>query len=121
MRWNSQLLALVMLTVFSSVGLASGASELKYDPFAYLENSSKIASLKATRNAAIVAPVTWRRKLLATIVAGKQSVANIDGKVVRLGEKIDGYALIAVKKKTAIFEKNKKRIVLKMTPKRNKK
>lgn len=54
-------------------------------------------------------------KLLAVIVAGKKSLVNLNGAIIGIGEEKDGYRLIKVRDRKAIFKKRKKRIVLEMS------
>jgi hypothetical protein len=44
--------------------------------------------------------------LQAVLVAGSQSIANVDGVMVRVGESINGYRLLEVQHRSAVFEKN---------------
>ncbi len=54
----------------------------------------------------------WSPKLSATLRSGKNSMANVNGAVIKLGETIDGYRLIEVNKRSAVFIKNEHRIQL---------
>ena len=47
-------------------------------------------------------------QLSSTLRAGKNSMIIVDGRVIRLGEKFNGYKLIAVHERAAIFLKNQK-------------
>jgi hypothetical protein len=44
--------------------------------------------------------------LQAVLVAGSHSIANVDGVMVRVGETINGYRLLEVEHRSAVFEKN---------------
>jgi hypothetical protein len=50
--------------------------------------------------------------LIATMLAGRHSMANVDGKIIKLGETINGYTLVQVESRKAVFVKNKKYIYL---------
>jgi hypothetical protein len=50
--------------------------------------------------------------LHAVLVAGPDSMANIDGVMVRLGESVQGYRLLAVHDRSAVFEKNNAKFTL---------
>ncbi|OIN05590.1 hypothetical protein [Oceanisphaera psychrotolerans] len=54
-------------------------------------------------------------KLRALLVAGDNSLANIDGTILALGDEFDGYRLISVTQEETLFEKgaNRYRIPLK--------
>ncbi len=52
------------------------------------------------------------RSLRATLSSGEYSIANIDGSMVSIGEKIKGYELIYVGVGSATFKKDGKEITL---------
>lgn len=58
--------------------------------------------------------VSWRPKLVAVMVAGSSSVVNLEGRLVGLGEAIEGYRLIQVREREALFEKGRTRVLLVM-------
>lgn len=111
------------LFVFLTSGptIASQLVELEHDPFSYLKIEVSKSSRRAKTMTPIAAKAKWQPKLRATIVAGEMSVANVEGKVVRIGEKLNGFTLITVGSQTATFEKDHRSVILKMTPKRKKK
>ncbi|MEO1007656.1 MAG: hypothetical protein AAFX79_03765 [Planctomycetota bacterium] len=51
-----------------------------------------------------------RHTLSAVLAAGPDSVAIIDGRPVRIGEKIDGMTLVEVERRAAVFESGARRI-----------
>jgi len=51
----------------------------------------------------------WAPKLTATLRAGRNSMANVNGKIIKLGETINGYRLVKVDERSAVFVKNKQR------------
>ena len=53
--------------------------------------------------------------LRATLTSEEHSIANVDGTMVFLGEKIKGYELISVGVGTATFKKDEKEITLSVT------
>lgn len=110
----------LFLSIASGSTIALPSIELEHNPFSYLDIKTLKPNRK-TRTTAAVARAQWRPELRATIIAGKMSVANVAGKVVRIGEKLDGYTLITVSRQSATFEKNQSRVILKMTLKRKKK
>jgi hypothetical protein len=55
-------------------------------------------------------------KLRATMTAGDRSLVNVDGEIVRLGEEIAGYRLVAVGEGTAVFARDGRRFPLTMNP-----
>lgn len=52
--------------------------------------------------------------LTATLQAGRNSMVIVDGRSIRLGEEIDGHRLIKVQEGSAVFTKNKQRLILKI-------
>jgi hypothetical protein len=55
---------------------------------------------------------TWAPQLKATLRAGRNSMANVNGKIIKLGETINGYKLMGVGERSAILVKNKHRLQL---------
>jgi hypothetical protein len=51
-------------------------------------------------------------QLKATLRAGRNSMANINGKIIKLGETTNGYKLIGVGERSAILVKNNQRLEL---------
>ncbi len=51
-------------------------------------------------------------KLTATLRAGDNSMISIQGKIVLLGEEIEGYKLVEVTDRTAVFINDDQRILL---------
>lgn len=54
----------------------------------------------------------WTPQLKATLRAGRNSMANLNGKIIKLGETINGYQLLGVGERSAILVKNNKRLQL---------
>jgi hypothetical protein len=52
--------------------------------------------------------------LRAAVSAGRNSLVNVDGKIIAMGEKLEGYKLIKVGNGDAVFESNGMRQTLKM-------
>lgn len=48
----------------------------------------------------------WFPQLRATMRSGQQGMANIDGNIIKVGEKIDGFVLVEVRKRNVIFLKD---------------
>jgi hypothetical protein len=47
-----------------------------------------------------------RLELRATLTLGRRSLANVAGKIIGIGEEIDGFRLLAVAEGSAVFVKN---------------
>lgn len=56
----------------------------------------------------------WNPLLTAVMLDGNNSLVSLDGEIIRMGDKKDGYRLIQVREHEAVFKKDGKRIVLKM-------
>jgi len=73
----------------------------------------------------IVAPVAvvklenvddWKSKihLQATMVTSEWAIANVNGKLITPGESVEGYKLVKVMERKALFRKNGKEILVSM-------
>ncbi|HRH75539.1 MAG TPA: hypothetical protein PLM62_20835, partial [Zoogloea sp.] len=58
------------------------------------------------------APAAWQRTLRGVLLAGAGALANVDGQLVGIGERIEGHRLVSVSEHQAVFEKDGRRIVL---------
>ena len=58
-----------------------------------------------------------RLKLFATLRAGKNSMVNVQGKLVQLGEEIEGYKLVEVNDRSAVFANSEQRLLLSLDTK----
>jgi hypothetical protein len=56
-------------------------------------------------------------QLFATLRAGKNSMVNIQGKIVQLGEEIEGYKLVEVNDDSAVFANSEQRVFLSLDTK----
>ena len=83
---------------------------LQHDPFA----RAVIGAMSGLRSPTPAAPASQRAapvappklSLNAVLVAGAHSMANVDGVMVRVGESVQGYRLLEVQDRSAVFEKN---------------
>jgi hypothetical protein len=113
LRWHFCALAALAAVASAPCALAQGRV-LQHDPFARPQ-------LGFVPAAGPSAPVPKRTpppklKLTGVVVAGAGSMANVDGIIVRVGESIQGYRLVTVHERTAIFEKNNAHFTLSITP-----
>jgi hypothetical protein len=93
----------------------TGAVEpLRHDVFARPTLSALAVAAQDTP--ASSPPMTWNPRLTAVMVAGRSSLATIDGRIVKVGEHADGYQLVSVKEGEAVVMKEGQRLVLTMTP-----
>jgi hypothetical protein len=59
-------------------------------------------------------PAAWQPTLRGVLLAGKASLANVDGQMVALGETLEGHRLVSISDHQAVFEKDGRRMVLDM-------
>ena len=81
------------------------APSLHIDPF------EKPAELLAPPPAEPTAPADappppWMPELRAVMVAGSASMANVDGRLVAIGEEVEGHRLVEVTDRRAVFERD---------------
>ena len=108
---RSRLAALAVALSFTAIALpAIGQGRaLQHDPFVRpavgLVPGNAPSAVTAGRGKA--APEGKPKlNLQAVLVAGSHSIANVDGVMVRVGESINGYRLLEVEHRSAVFEKN---------------
>ena len=90
--------------------LASGLHELHRNPF---ERPALAAAPPSEVARPAPAPPPWTPVLKATMVSeGGRSLANVDGQMVGKGEDYQGYTLIDVREREAVFERGGNRWVL---------
>jgi hypothetical protein len=104
-----QRLAMVSLMCITAVSYAGGsAHNLKTNPFVRPVDSPKQREAEESTEQLSLVPLVLR----GTVVAGQQSLANISGVVVSLGEEINGFKLVSIKQREAILLRNNDRRVL---------
>ena len=57
-------------------------------------------------------PPVWRPELRAVLVAGDRSMADVGGIIVKLGGEVDGFRLLEVRDRKAVFVKNGTKLTL---------
>jgi hypothetical protein len=87
--------------------VAATAEPLLHDPFA---RPFQIGSTPSTG-----ANTPRNPKLIAVIVDGEKSLVNLNGTIIGIGEEKDGYRLIKVWDRKAIFKKRNKWVELEMS------
>ena len=103
---TKRLIFLLVVYLYSTVAKAAdNLNEVLHDPF---HKPNVIAPAPVAGQAANdnddIEPI-WKPKLSMTLRAGRQSSANIGGKIVKIGEKIDGYKLIEVQERSVTLVK----------------
>lgn len=105
---------LYLLTFVCSFCVSGGeyyqAIRVLHDPF----QKPNIPEKNIEEPEAAKAPTqqAWMPQLKATLRAGRNSMANLNGKIIKLGETINGYKLIGVGERSAILVKNNQRLEL---------
>jgi hypothetical protein len=81
---------------------------LQHDPFAKpaLLGPPAASPGGATRRAQKAPVARPKLNLHALLVAGPDSIANVDGVMVRVGDAVNGYRLVEVEDRSAVFEKD---------------
>lgn len=102
-------LLLAMLAVATPPGAwaADAPPLLRHDPFRRPAPLSPAPAPGATS-----APAAWQPTLRGVLLAGSGALANVDGQMVGIGERIEGHRLVSVSEHQAVFEKDGRRIVL---------
>jgi hypothetical protein len=105
---------LVLLIVVCPFGVWGGeyyqAIRVLHDPFQKPNIPQK--SIVGPEAEKAPSQQSWSPQLKATLRAGRNSMANVNGKIIKLGETINGYRLIGVGERSAILVKNKQRLQL---------
>lgn len=102
------LIPLALLLV-AATATAADAPRLHHDPF-----RRPGGTLLAPVAGDAPAPVEWQPRLRGVLLSGAASLANVDGQMVAIGEKIDGHRLLSVTEYQAVFEKDGRRVTLDM-------
>ncbi len=85
---------------------------LEHDPFARPAALAGAAPGSGASRAS--AASLGSAELRATVVAGSESMANVDGVIVKMGEELNGYRLVEVGDRRAVFEREGARRILYM-------
>lgn len=109
---SSALLVMLIAPYAAWVTAGDPDAGLRYDPFA--RPNLALAPASAAQ-ASEVAAKEWRPQLRAVMLAGKSSMVNVEGTIVSLGGKIDGFRLIGVEERKATFMKDGARVELTMS------
>ncbi len=89
---------------------------LKHDPFSR-PAAAKTQRAPSADDKAGTAPARdeqWNPELRAVMLAGRASMANVDGAVVRIGEEVNGYRLVELRDGEAVFTKDGERVTVSM-------
>lgn len=103
---------MVIVAIYLPPVFAEGL--LHHDPFARPQLGVHVPGSMETAGAVSESGAPWNPQLTAVMLDGKNSLVSLDGEIVRMGEKKDGYRLIQVREHEAEFKKDGKHVVLKM-------
>lgn len=111
--------AAFLLASALSLASAGSASELipglRFDPFKSL-GFGLPARPPADRDAGDAAPA-WSPQLRATLISDHQSLVNVDGELLTVGDALQDYTLVRIEERTAVFERGGERLVLSLDTK----
>ena len=110
MTKNILFIAFLILNILVSLEADARGVTLSKNPFVKPNSVSSFKNEFQTTNN--MGEVLTDRNLRATLSSTDRSIANIDGIMVFVGEKIKGYTLLSVGEGSATFEKNEKIITL---------
>ncbi|NIA19504.1 MAG: hypothetical protein GWP07_03590 [Xanthomonadaceae bacterium] len=115
-KGNVAILLLAGLFLVSPVLAGEGGLPLKLsrDPFAHPVLVPVVAPVKVKVKVDDVDD--WKSKihLQATMLTSKWAIANVNGKLLRPGESVEGYTLVKVMERKALFRKSGKEILVGM-------
>lgn len=100
-----------LFLVVLAAGLASAESKptLRHNPF--VRPDAVPAAPDAGPASRSGAPL-----LRATLVAGARSIVDLNGKLLAIGEEVDGYRLLEVRAWEAVFEYRGRRVTIEVDP-----
>lgn len=111
MRYRTALLALALATSIPAwTADMVDARRLHRDPF----EQPGMGRTDARPEPATSSAAPWRPELRAVLVAGERSMANVGGIIVKIGGQVDGFRLLEVKDRTAVFVGNGVALTLSM-------
>ncbi len=103
-RYRLAAIAIYFLTCDAIAGTAEAARILQNDPF----ERPELIPLRQVADADDNKPVReiWFPELHATMRGKQGAMANINGDIIKIGEKIDGFKLVEVHERDVFFIKN---------------
>ncbi len=94
---------MLYILLYPLFSVADSVVDLEFDPFRI-----PTFAIQRDRDSASLTPqaLAWKPELRATMIAGNNSMANVDGAIIKVGEEIQGYTLLEVRMGAAIFIKD---------------
>jgi len=105
---NLLLFPIIFIVIFSNSVQAENEFDSEtvfHDPFKKPEFTRAPVKRSLSKN---LDQTDWTPQLIMTLRAGKNSMANIGGKIIKLGEKIEDYKLIKVSERAVVLLKQGK-------------
>lgn len=113
-RGGGGALALAALSMALSCWAKAYAVELRTNPFIRPDLSASAPD--PTRASGQLRSTARPTHLRFALAAGPDSLVNVDGRTLRIGDEINGYRLEAVRADSAIFSNGKEVVELKVRP-----
>ncbi len=114
---KTYVIIMLIIVALPTTTMAKSLVILERDPFQRPRPVNRKQDRSGPKTKTVVKPLAElavKLKLKATLVAGQDSMANVEGVLLKLGESIKGYRLLQVRKGEAVFEKNGEVIVISM-------
>ncbi len=102
------ILCLYFISALASANEKLNHYQIIHDPFAMPRLQKKPVLDSEAANSEYKA-LTKELKLFSTLRAGRRSMANVSGRILKIGESIEGYKLIEVYERSIILIKKKQR------------
>ena len=103
--------AIICLTAALAVGWPAVAAELKRNPF-----RSPLQMVGPSAGSPLAASASGNLELRAILVGDPQSLVNLGGQIMGVGDEIAGYKLISVAEEHAVFLYNNEMVTLSLYP-----
>lgn len=102
--WKFVVIAAAAMGVLGCTSVAY--AQITRNPFAKPEIEKPIASLSQTEKRRVTKIAEPTFKLQATVVAGDNSFANLDGTILGLNETIDGFQIVKINRESIVVVKS---------------
>jgi hypothetical protein len=100
---------LVSAMQFAPVRADESGFQLQHNPFKHPDITQSPAKTGASETASAETEQA-QLELRATLTYGRHSLANVAGKIIAIGEEIEGFRLLEVDEGSALFVKNGTRV-----------
>lgn len=111
-RLSIDLAATAAMMVLTAIAFASEPPQIRNNPFA--RPPSQVAA--DAREMVLADGSSRELDLRVTMVGSRGGLANVAGRVMRPGDEINGYILVKVLEDRAVFERDGRRLTLRVKP-----